>query len=648
MMAMNGRRNTLRYSTFKDGAEVDFLRLFGVENHIHDNTFRNNYSSDTVNNHPDFIQTFGNNGELSYGHILERNLVADIPVGQILQVSPTGGPDIRDWTFRNNVFANAALGGGGSTPGIRFYNNVFYRIASPISFGSRNFGYRKGLNEQHPVYPLCTQITPSGSLVAEGDGGQNQYGAYYEVKSFEVIVGQDTLEAGRTYRARTRGTGYVLYNGNQYTNTQTFVAQPGVTTWQELAVNPADLESVLLYPHGTVVYDGRTIVAGANDVTFQVNPAVRTYTSTWPEKVGPWRMVRDSSHRGEVIGNVFLECGSGGANTGWYNFEAGLKDCIADYNYVAGAGFTPKIQDALARPIGAPGGWGTFMWYEPNGINGGDPKFVDFSRLDFRLLTGSPLIDQGVTISGVTSDFLGTIRPLGAAADIGAFEYDDGSPPPDPPTPGAPPAAPSGLTAVSTSPYSINLAWTDNANNEGAFVVDWSLNGSSWTSYPPLAANTTTFVAQQLTPSTLYYFRVCATNGDGGSAYAATATATTQAIVIPEPDAPTGVSAIAIGAHSIAVVWTDNSDDETGFEIERSSDGIVWGERRAGVNPNATSWTDTGLPPLTTYYYRVRAEGVGPDSPWAEDTAATTAATPPSTPLRRARQQVGIPGVGGI
>ncbi len=51
--------------------------------------------------------------------------------------------------------------------------------------------------------------------------------------------------------------------------------------------------------------------------------------------------------------------------------------------------------------------------------------FVDEEDLDFRLvLSAKEAIDKGATLQEVPDDFIGTLRPVGAAYDIGAFEYD--------------------------------------------------------------------------------------------------------------------------------------------------------------------------------------------------------------------------------
>lgn len=58
-----------------------------------------------------------------------------------------------------------------------------------------------------------------------------------------------------------------------------------------------------------------------------------------------------------------------------------------------------------------------------NNLENTDPMVVNASTRDFHLRTGSPAINAGMTLSGVTTDFDGRTRPQGSAYDIGAYEF---------------------------------------------------------------------------------------------------------------------------------------------------------------------------------------------------------------------------------
>jgi len=91
------------------------------------------------------------------------------------------------------------------------------------------------------------------------------------------------------------------------------------------------------------------------------------------------------------------------------------------------------------------------------------------------------------------------------------------------------PAAPGALTATAVSQMQINLAWTDNSNNEDGFKIERSPNGnSSWTQIATVGPNVTTYSNTGLTKNTRYYYRVRAYNVLGNSAYSNTANARTQ------------------------------------------------------------------------------------------------------------------------
>jgi hypothetical protein len=100
---------------------------------------------------------------------------------------------------------------------------------------------------------------------------------------------------------------------------------------------------------------------------------------------------------------------------------------------------------------------------------------------------------------------------------------------------------------------------------------------------------------------------------------------------------PAGLVATAVGSGRIDLSWTDLSDNENQFVIERSLDGVVFVEL-ARVPLDVTAYTDLGLAAGLTYHYRVSAftaAGLSAPTPVSSATtpslvwtAATVAAGP--------------------
>jgi len=97
-------------------------------------------------------------------------------------------------------------------------------------------------------------------------------------------------------------------------------------------------------------------------------------------------------------------------------------------------------------------------------------------------------------------------------------------------------------------------------------------------------------------------------------------TATTTA-----PNAPSNLTASALSASQITITWTDNASNETGFRLERSTDGVNWTEF-AVTSSNIISFADSGLATATTYQYRVRAYNSYGNSIYSNMVSVTTAA----------------------
>ncbi len=183
------------------------------------------------------------------------------------------------------------------------------------------------------------------------------------------------------------------------------------------------------------------------------------------------------------------------------------------------------------------------------------------------------------------------------------------------------PTAPTLLSTVADSTSQITLNWIDNSNNETGFAVERQ-NGASWTPVITLAANTTSYSDASLVQATSYTYRVRAVNANGASAYTNTSTATTKSVVVTGPNAPTLLSTVADSSSQITLNWIDNSNDETGFAVERQN-GVTW-TPVITVAANTTTYSDASLLQATSYTYRVRAVNGNVASAYTNTSTATT------------------------
>ncbi len=95
-----------------------------------------------------------------------------------------------------------------------------------------------------------------------------------------------------------------------------------------------------------------------------------------------------------------------------------------------------------------------------------------------------------------------------------------------------PPSSPSNLGATAISSSQINLAWTDNANDETGFKIQRSTDNLNFSQIATAGANATSYSNTGLTAGTTYYYRVSAYNGSGDSVFSNTANATTPQAVL--------------------------------------------------------------------------------------------------------------------
>src|SRR5690606_35318215 len=191
-----------------------------------------------------------------------------------------------------------------------------------------------------------------------------------------------------------------------------------------------------------------------------------------------------------------------------------------------------------------------------------------------------------------------------------------------------PPSAPDGLTALAVSTTQINLKGNDRSDNETNFVIERSIgNNTHYEIIADVNANDTTFESTGLTANQTYFYRVRAANEDGNSAYSNETSATTLTTGVA-PNAPSDLYGRVLSQTSIELFWTDNSNNEEVFILERAEERN--GERGSfvpidnAITSNTISYLNTGLAPDTKYWYRVKAKNQGGVSNYAESTAIIT------------------------
>jgi Fibronectin type III domain len=201
-------------------------------------------------------------------------------------------------------------------------------------------------------------------------------------------------------------------------------------------------------------------------------------------------------------------------------------------------------------------------------------------------------------------------------------------------TPTTPPVPPDPLVASVTGADSIALAWSETAAGlTGHEVERATASGGPFArvATPPGAA--TGYGDTGLTVGTTYWYRVRSLNAAGPSAWTGLASATPAAVPPSAPAAPSGLTAAATATDAITLTWSDNSSNETGFEVERASAATGPFGLVKTTAADATTWTDTGLPPGTPSWYRIRAvNGAGASTTEGPASATTGLPVVPAAP----------------
>ena len=198
----------------------------------------------------------------------------------------------------------------------------------------------------------------------------------------------------------------------------------------------------------------------------------------------------------------------------------------------------------------------------------------------------------------ITGTVLGKVTITAATGSLRASASVDVIPPPLP-------SAPCCLTAA-VGGFHIRLGW-GTAAYERTFRVERAPNQAGpWFAVTSVdnprrdLTNIAVGASDSVTAEAQVCYRIVAFNESGDSPASNTACVTAVA-------APSNLTATPVDDSTIALVWTDNSVLEDGYEVVRAANG-QWGSQvQATLSRNATSYRDTRLT-QGTYQYGVRAK----------------------------------------
>src|SRR4030042_803427 len=100
-----------------------------------------------------------------------------------------------------------------------------------------------------------------------------------------------------------------------------------------------------------------------------------------------------------------------------------------------------------------------------------------------------------------------------------------------------------------------------------------------------------------------YTYRIKAHNSFGDSGYS---NETSQYIDPLLPNAPSSLNSSVVGT-AVNLTWTDNSDNEENFALERRVDPGSYSILSDTIPANTVNYNDSTTTPLHTYTYRIKA-----------------------------------------
>jgi subtilisin family serine protease len=171
--------------------------------------------------------------------------------------------------------------------------------------------------------------------------------------------------------------------------------------------------------------------------------------------------------------------------------------------------------------------------------------------------------------------------------------------------PSPPNGTPSSLNSEATAWDLIDLSWQDNSSNEIGFEIQRKRAGDPDFSYLKSVDGNVTYAQDTTATSGItFYYKVRAYNMAGLSSFS-----NQDDEVVPDtsPDPPGYLEGYFDWVnHQVELTWSDSSNNEQGFIIERRSEWEPSFQEIGSVGPNVTTFYDPNVSWDTIYHYRVK------------------------------------------